>query len=78
VDERVKILNRWIASVDAAIGQLSWFAWYCGEWKASNCSDAEFMRVVKAMSEHGLESWLDANENGVDDLRALVTGVQNG
>lgn len=72
---RDQILQPWIDDTTQTISALiRWRTWLTmWQSQAAPVDDAEFMDAVQAMKDAGLESWLDQNPLGLDELHEAVT-----
>lgn len=74
---RTELLARWSLSVSEVIHALIDFRSALHRWATIGpITDTAFMAEVQLLAEAGLLEWLDANPLGLDDLREVVTGVE--
>jgi hypothetical protein len=71
-----RVVDNWLAETAAAIEALILWRGYLVAWREfpDPVDDDLFMNVVDDLAQAGLTEWLDANPEGIDDLRAAVTG----
>lgn len=74
--DKTHIIDNWLAETATAIEALITWRSYLAAWRLfpSPIDDDLFMGVVDDLARAGLTDWFDANECGIDELRAAVTG----
>jgi hypothetical protein len=71
-ETRHEAIHKWMASIQSAqrgLADFYMFLWH----HLDGATDEQFMAAVDDLAQHGLEGWADANELGLDDLRAVIT-----